>query len=190
MLRHLIQVMTLAPNLPYKDYSLHPYFWNIMRCVSFENRMRTFTSTYQSYSRTMDRLNREQHVVFKGSWARGIPETVKKAILTPEGGAKACPNEYTFTGLCMCRRNRTQHFDNDEREVRRYLGTLPSENFMFWESRFPNFILFLFQQSLSFRLDGEYICQHHEFSEYYGGSEAFHAACRNVDVPVIPEFVA
>lgn len=178
MMKHLLSIMWEVVEVRIEDLLTHPFFMSVLELVNFEDRMRSYSARHQEMDRHMEMNSNE---VFAGLWSTRLPRNVVVACKIH----LAKNNPRTFMGLWRARRNRRQHRDEDNVNVRRAMGTLQEQNFLFWESRFPAFFMYLFQRLLSYIpeeiVEGAvvrrpFLFQTEEFlgSEYFPASAEFY----------------
>lgn len=164
------------------DYLSHPYFKTPAELTEFETRLWSFVSARRRDANRW--LDADSRHVFTGLWTDHVPEEVWN-MRGPDGAALnalSMEDRTRMTRLWNTRRNRRHHRDEDTLELRELIGRLPSDNFNFWESRFPYFMLYLFRRMSTYRAPGSpfRLCEDPEFRSYYSASPDFYVLCDRV----------
>lgn len=176
MVVHLIKVIKLNTGLGPTDLLSHPYFWSVEKMSFFEIRMRTFSASNQHFD---EQYEDRKEFVFTGKWTDRLSSSVRNACVNPKSKRGGPIKEADYIGLAQARRNRNQNRDEDGSDVQSETGSIPVENFLFWEGLFPTFLIYMFIKSLKFykKTRGRFLYLEPEFSEFFTGSEEFYDTC-------------
>lgn len=192
MLRSLIKTIMYKPFLTYHDYSKHLYYWDVVRMVLFEYRIRQYLVVHRK--RHGKFMESEREFVFKGDWTKGMPEDVAEDFKKPPPEKKSKkkkrkPNKIayklntrTYSSMSRTRRNKGggAHRDLNPKKVNKKIGVEPVDNFLWWENRFPRFMIYTFLMSLRLKdPSGKMLYQQDEFKGYFNGTEELYEACIN-----------
>lgn len=142
MLKHITQMIWDNYDMRVPDILKHPFFMSTIELVGFEDRLRTFSCQNYEMDDHMELLREE---VFTGKWTDNLSPPVIRAC-----NYRIRVNSRTFVGLWQARRNRRQHRDEDEYDVRTEMGPMHVANFLFWEEKFPAFFMHLWQRLLCY----------------------------------------
>lgn len=151
-------------NIPTGSYMEHPFFKDKTWMSNYEDRLRTFSTTYRGMDASLE-IDRSS--VFRGNFLDKLNPTVadhvRSTLSTNASGTR-------FLDLWLAIRNRKHHRDEDPLDVQAIMGTIPEDYFRFWASTFPYFFMHLFKVTSGYRHGKTKICALPEFSYYFKGS--------------------
>ena len=177
--RHLAKVIFKSCKPDYavglSDFFHHPFFWTLEEMSNFEKRMRSFVSPKRNRSIDLI-LEKGRATVYSGDWIKAIGNAAMEKFI--EANRKNREPE-KFMNLWMVRVNRQLHRFEDPPHIREIIGFGKDDDFEYWETRFPHFILYIFCVIAGHRPKpaARPWFRHEELKFFFPARAAFYALC-------------